>query len=353
MRPFLCAVATMMLLLLAEADAIHNSARAFLESSFGLSSHEIETVADGHVMTRTVAARDPREVATLGLVRVRVTPEFYAQRLADIVRFKRTEPVLQIGRFGNPPDLRDVADLTLDDSDIGRLRDCQVGDCGIQLSAEAIAQFRKAVDWRRADAPLQANQLMRRILVEHVTNYQNGAAISMHYADRGDPVDTSREFASLMDSDVATWQHFADLRRHLLHYPSAHFPQTNDILYWSKERASRRTVVSVTHLAISRTTGGPADYAIASKQLYATHYFDASLGLTLLLRDRSASSPATYLVYVNRSRVDLFNGMFGGIARRAVSSKVRSLVTQELERLRRSMEQQVSVNERGPGSAGQ
>jgi hypothetical protein len=342
MRPFLCGVALLLLLQSAETDGIRDSARAFLASSFGVGSHEIEAIDAGHVMARTLAARDPREVATLGVVRVQVTPEFYVEQLADIVRFKRTEAVLEIGRFGNPPDLRDVANLTLDDSDIGRLRDCQVGDCGIQLSAEAIAQFRKAVDWRRPDVESQANRLMGQILVGYVTNYRNGgAAVSMEYADRSDPVNTSREFASLMEGDHNTWQQFADLKRHLLQYPGAHSPETNDILYWSKERASRRTVVSVTHLAISRTASGPTDYAIASKQLYASRYFDASLGLTLLLRDPSAtSSPATYLVYLNRSRVDLFDGMFGGLARRMVSTRVRSIVTQQLERLQQSMERQ-------------
>ena len=55
---------------------------------------------------------------------------------------------------------------------------------------------------------------------------------------------------------------------------------------------------------------GPAGLreAIASKQIYGTHYFDASLGLTVLVRDRSVSSPAMYLVYLNRSRVDIFDG---------------------------------------------
>jgi hypothetical protein len=63
--------------------------------------------------------------------------------------------------------------------------------------------------------------------------------------------------------------------------------------------------------------------------------------LTLLLRDPSVtSSPATYLVYLNRSRVDLFDGMFGGLARRMVSTRVRSIVTQQLERLQQSMERQ-------------
>jgi hypothetical protein len=197
------------------------------------------------------------------------------------------------------------------------------------------------VDWQRPDAPAQANRLMRQILVENVTRYRDvGPVASMQYADQNEIVDVGREFASLLEADADTWQHFRDLRRHLLHYPMEHTSETTDILYWSKERVNRRLVVSVTHLAISRTTHGPADYAIASKQIYGTHYFDASLGLTVLVRDRSVSSPAMYLVYLNRSRVDIFDGLLGGIARTIVSTRARSLVATQLGRLQRSMEHQ-------------
>jgi hypothetical protein len=161
---------------------------------------------------------------------------------------------------------------------------------------------------------------------------------SMQYTDQSQTMDVGREFASLVDADSETWQHFPDLRRHLLSYPMEHAPETSDILYWSKERVSRRLVVSVTHLAISRTHG-PSAYAIASKQIYGTHYFDASLGLTVLVRDPSVSSPAMYLVYLNRSRVDIFDGLFGGIARTIVNTRARSLVATQLGRLQRTMEQ--------------
>jgi hypothetical protein len=354
MRALLCAFAVLILLAPVESDVVPDRARAFLSSSFGVSSHELETIAAGHVLVRTLAARDPREVATLGVARVRVTPEFYAEKLADIVNFKRSEAVLQIGRFGDPPDLRDVADLTLDEWDVGRLRDCQVGDCGVQLSAEAIERFRSSVDWRRSDAQVQASRVMRQLLVELATHYQNaGPSTSTEYADGTERVNPHREFAALIDSDVDTWLHFADLRRHLLDYPRARPPDTTDMLYWSKERASRRTIVTVTHLAISRLADGPADYAIASKQVYGAHYFDASLGLTLLLRDPAASSPAIYLVYLNRSRVDLFDGMFGGIARRVIGTRTRSLVTQQLELLQRTMEPQFVARQKDPVSVGQ
>ena len=338
-RHFLCV--GLLFLAAGQPNQAEDSARTFLTTSFQVTSAEVDRIYAGQVVVRTLAATDPREVATLGVMRIRVTPEFYAERLADIVTFKRTDDILQIGTFGAAPAVTDLADLTLDEWDVRKLRDCEVGNCAVQLSADAIGRFRKDVDWQRPDAQAQTNRVMRQMLVEYVTRYRDvGTAASMQYADQNETVDVGREFASLLEADAEMWQHFGDLRRHLLRYPMEHTPETTDTLYWSKERVSRRLVVSVTHLAISRTTYGPAAYAIASKQIYGTHYFDASLGLTVLVRDRSVSSPATYVVYLNRSRVDIFDGLFGGIARTIVSARARSLVATQLGRLQRSMEHQ-------------
>jgi hypothetical protein len=95
-----------------------------------------------------------------------------------------------------------------------------------------------------------------------------------------------------------------------------------------------RPVISITHVAIAAAVDdGPVTYAIGSKQIYAMHYFDASLGLTLLVPDRTAAAPATYVVYVNRSRIDLFDGFFGGVARKIVAGKARVVVADQLQRL--------------------
>jgi hypothetical protein len=318
--------------------------RTFLGTAFEVSSAEMDRIDSGHVVVRTLGATDPREVATLGVVRIRVTPEFYAERLADIVSFKDDDDIVQIGTFGTAPAVTDIADLTLDDWDVRKLRECRVGNCALQLSADAIDRFRRHIDWQRPDTHAQADRVMQQILVEYVSRYRDaGMAASMQYADQSKAMDVGREFASLVEADGETWQHFPDLRRHLLLYPMDHTPETSDVLYWSKERVSRRLVVSVTHLAISRTTNGPSAYAIASKQIYATHYFDASIGLTVLVRDRSVSSPAMYLVYLNRSRVDIFDGLFGGLARTIVTTRARSLVATQLGRLQRSMEQRFAA----------
>jgi hypothetical protein len=316
----------------------HDPARAFLTGTFHLSRTDIVRLDAGQVVSRTLDTNHSREVATLGIVRIATTPEKYVERLADIATFKRTEDVLQIGTFSDPPQIADVAALTLDEGDARRLQVCRVDDCDVQISAEAIQQFARTVDWGTADAPQRATSVMRQLLVDYVTRYREvGTAALMEYADASPRLNLGREFASLVDSDRVALAELGDLREHLLKYPTDR-GRAIDVIYWSKERVYKRPVISATHLAImGHADDSPVRFAIASKQIYAMHYFDASLGLTLLVPDRQASSPATYVVYLNRSRIDLFDGVFGGFGRRIVSGKARSLVGAQLSRLQRML----------------
>jgi hypothetical protein len=326
-----------------QSDAAHT----FLAASFNCSPAELTRLKDGQVIARTLDAGDRREVATVGVMRARISPEFYAGRVADIATFKKVDDILQIGVFGSPPALRDVATLTLEASDLESLQKCRVGDCGVQLSATAIDRFRTQVDWSRQDAGTQANGVMRQILVEYVTRYlASGGRASMEYADQTRTIDLGREFVSLAETGDKGLKQFPGLHRHLLDYPARKAADTLDSIYWSKEKVGRRPVVSVTHLSIQRTSDeSVADYAIASKHIYGTHYFDASLGLTILLRDRTSSTPATYVVYINRSRVDVLSGLLGGLGRKIISGRARSLVSDQLTRMQHTLEQQFAESQ--------
>jgi hypothetical protein len=321
---------------LSAAAPHHDSARSFLSATFSLSPADIRRLDAGKVVSHTLDTSHAAEIATLGIVRIATTPQYYVEQLADIATFKRTDDVLQIGTFSDPPQTGDVAALTLDEGDVRRLQACRVDDCGVQLSAEAIQQFARTVDWRGADATPRATRVMRQLLVDYVARYrETGATALMKYTDSSPRLDVRTEFAALVDGDPVTWRHLGDLRQHLLEYPNDRLDAT-DVIYWSKERVYKRPVISVTHMSIMRQADdAPIRFAIASKQIYAMHYFDASLGLTLLVPDGSSSSPATYVVYLNRSRIDLFHGVFGTVARRIVSAKARSLVATQLIRLQR------------------
>jgi hypothetical protein len=147
-------------------------------------------------------------------------------------------------------------------------------------------------------------------------------------------MNVGQEFAALVDADRVSSSHASRLYRHLLEYPASSDDRMTDFVYWSKELVRSRPVVSITHVAIAAATDdGPVAYAVGSKQIYAMHYYDASLGLTLLVPDRTSTTPATYVVYVNRSRIDLFDGFFGGVARKIVAGKARGIVAEQLQRL--------------------
>jgi hypothetical protein len=325
-------------------------ARSFLATAFDVTAADLARIDAGQVVARGLRADDKREVGTVGIVRIGIPPEFYVERLADIATFKRDPAILQIGTFSSPPSSQDVANLTLDDSDIKNLRSCHVGSCGVQLSAAAIERFQRGVDWRRPDAARQANRMLQEILVDYVTSYvRAGNAAAMRYADHEDGVDLGREFASLARADDRLWLPFSRLHEHLMEYPVRESTEIRDLLYWSKEMVGRRPVVSVTHLAIAdMPPESAAEFAIASKHIYGTHYFIASVGLTVLLRDRSMPSAATYVVYVNRSRIDLFDGTFGSFVRKAVSGKARSLVSQQLGRMQATLERDFAMTRANP-----
>jgi hypothetical protein len=314
-------------------------ARAFLTEAFGVSAAEIGRIDAGQVVTRTLDVKNRREVATLGIARIRTTPVVYVERLIDIAVFKRTDEVVQIGKFGTTPQAADVASLAVDEADVKLLRECRVGECGVRLPAGDIERVRREIDWRVPDAPRHAGDLMRRLLVDYVTRYHaGGAGAAMEYAATSPRLDVGREFAALVAADTTTWKYVPRLRRHLLEYPAADDDSIVDFVYWSKERVHRRLVISVTHVAIAPAVEpSPVSHAIASKQVYATHYFDASLGLTLLVPDTTAPAPAMYVIYLNRSRIDLFDGLFGGVARRIVIGKARTLVGEQLARLQRTL----------------
>jgi hypothetical protein len=324
-----------MALAVASGAARLDSSRTFLTSAFNLSAAEIGRLDAGQVVSRTLEVKNHREVATLGVVRIKTAASTYVERLRNIASFKRTNDVLQIGTFSSPSQLADVASLTIDDTDLKHLRECRVEDCDVRLSEEGIERVRREIDWHAADASSKATELVLQLLVEYVARYrQSGAVAAMEYADRAPRLNVGREFASLLDADTVTWNYAPQLGRHLLEYPASSAEKMTDFVYWSKELVRGRPVISITHVAIAATVDDAAvAYAIGSKQIYAMHYFDASLGLTLLVPDRTSASPATYVVYLNRSRIDLFEGFFGGVARRIVAGRARALVAEQLQRL--------------------
>ena len=317
----------------------------FLKTYFGISDSELNGLALYRPVSRTLDTPDGREVGTLGVIRMRVPADFYVDQLRHIADFKRSKSVLQIGVFGASASVADVQDLTLDPDDIDELERCRPGACGVQLSSEAIRRFQQVAVRNPPNRVTAITRVMREVLVGLVNEYrQVGDRALMVYSDSDRLLSVADEFRTMIATEPAVLRRFPALDEHMRQFPRPPEAGTDDIIYWSKEKLGPRIILSVTHLAITKLAGpGESAFAAASRQLYGSHYFDASLGVTIVLNDSTVVGPGSYLVYVNRSRLDAFGGFLGGLKRAIVRSRARSAMSASLvearDRVERRFEQ--------------
>lgn len=85
------------------ASSSEQSVADFLRTHFRMTAADLGDLARRGVVTRSLDTADDREVATVGVIQLRVPAAFYVAQLRDIVAFKRSEAVLQIGAFEHPP----------------------------------------------------------------------------------------------------------------------------------------------------------------------------------------------------------------------------------------------------------
>jgi hypothetical protein len=324
-----------------------DAARQFLATTLGIGAADLARIDSGAVVAHALDAEDRREVAVRGVVHIRVPADFYLERVADIVSFKKHEAVQQIGVFGDPPRVEDLQGLTLDRGDLSDLRHCEPDDCDMNLPAETMARFRQEVAWSAPAAEAQANHLMREFLARYVADYRlRGDEAPMRYADEDPPIDTTAEYEALAARGSHLLDEFPGLAAFARDYPHGRRDGVRDFFYWSKEKPGPSPTVTVTHFIMWPVhllrPGSPVRHAILSRQIYGSRYFDASMGLTLLIPDPANPGGATFVVYLNRSRLDVFGGLLGGIIRRTVRGRVRSGMAESLGRVKAALEREAA-----------
>jgi hypothetical protein len=324
------------------AQGIAPARAAYLSGTLGFSASEIGAVNRGQAVARMLPTGDRREFAAVGVVRVGVPPAFIVERFRDIVEYKQSDLVLQVGLVSSAPRVEDFASLVIDREDLDDLRWCQPGDCGLRLTHRQIARFR-AIDWGARQSALTAGHLLRTVLAEEATAYlRSGGAGLGPYADKRTPLDRNRAVNALLQHSPSFVEPHAEFRQYLLSFPQIRLEGVESFLYWSREKFGFRPVVSLTHVAIYRPpAGGPVTAIIASRQVFATHYFDASIAMTTLVADGEADGEAragALMMYLNRTQASLPGGLFSPVARSIARSRTRNGLREQLDRTRMRLE---------------
>ena len=83
----------------------------------------------------------PAEVLLFGAIYIHATPEAYFQYARNFDRLRQVPGFLALGVFTDPPQLSDLRGFSLDNDDIEDLKNCQPGNCRIQMPATSIDDF--------------------------------------------------------------------------------------------------------------------------------------------------------------------------------------------------------------------
>lgn len=293
-----------------------------LRAFAGLTVDQWKAANRGDPQARVLDTQEKREVAVVGVAHLRATTPCFVTMLRDIENFKKSPAILRIRKFVRPVDQRDLEGFGLETADLDGLRNCRIGDCNVKLPVAAVERLGRDVDWSRPDYAATSQSVVREELLAYLETYlERGNSALIEYRDKSKPVRLADEFGAVLDARPGLAAFVPEFYEYLARYPGELLPDVSEFFYWSTESFGLKPVTSITHVSIYIQ---PGRAVVASKQIYASHYFDASLGLTAALDDPGAAAgPGMYLVYLNRSRIDPLSGFFGGLRRTFLRGRLR------------------------------
>ena len=283
-------------------------------------AEQIAAMERGEPVVKVIPSNDPREIAVCGVIELPSDPEKVLEAFQLSVSQLKQKSILQSGKFSKSPSVDDLESLTLNDGDIADLKRCTVGDCKLKLSASMIQRFQKSIDWNAIDYKEKVNQLFRLMIVEYVTAYlQKGNAALIEYADQSVRVLLAQEQEPLLANLLYVNDVAPEFVRHLQALRQSAVPVEHS-LSWAQINFGLKPVVVITDTATYRSkVDGVPRVLVLSKQIYAHHYFDASLSLTAVIGDQTGTK--SNLLYVNHSRASALSGFFSKFKHRMVEGR--------------------------------
>jgi len=309
---------------------------AFFQPTVTVSAAQRDALKSGNPITEMLPARG-KEDAVFVAVPVAIDDSrliAWERRIEDL---KKGKYVLAVGRFSSPPRIEDLATLELDHNDIEDIRKCRQGSCQLKLSAPEMQQLQGA-DQTTDDAAAigTVQDVFRHIILNRVQLYIRNGQIPA-YEDEHTPAHPDVRFASVLEHTPFITKHTPDLAEYLLHYPAKPIAGMETFFYWSKERVVGKAIISVTQVNIVRHREvGVPQALIVNRDIYSSHYINASLSVTALVQ--GPAPPSNYLVYINRTEVDILHGILEGFIRKAMHHRVKDDSLQELQAYKERLE---------------
>ena len=299
----LCVLCTNMHPALAQSGK--DSVRAFLKDRFGFSNGEVTSMERGEIITKELPAENNVEVAVAGAMRIAIPFKLAVSSYEHLESFRKNPNIAEIGKFSVPPRMEDLDSLTMEEEDRKALKDCKSGDCKIKLPDSLMVQIHKEVDWDSPNYDSTLLSLTKRNYVNYVAAcIAGGNGALMNYDDMEYPQSRADEYLGL----IGETPNLSDWGKALYGYldgsGGGSLPNSSTKFFWQKEIFSGAKPTTTISQVVIYTPNPDSQLAlVASKQLYADHFFEAALMVTALVGS-PGDTAGTYLVYLNRSNFD-------------------------------------------------
>src|SRR5208337_1846848 len=223
--------------------------RTFFRKNIGLSQDQIAAVRSGQPVVVTLPPRTPAEVLLFGAAYIHAAPETYIQFARNFDRLRKVPGFLALGVFTVPPQLSDLRGFEFDSDDIQALKDCEPGNCRIQMPATSIEELHRSINWSAADVNEQVNHLLQETALQLLHAYQRAGNEALGvYNDKRDPTAVPEQFAYLLSYGKALSEHEPDIYQYLLVYPRAKPANYEDTFYWAKVKFGLKPTLRIVHM---------------------------------------------------------------------------------------------------------
>jgi len=259
-----------------------------------------------------------RQITVIGIAKIAAAPKRILADLEASHGVLKSDSLLKLGEFSNPPQASDVAKYRLPEADIDTLTDCEVGRCKFKLGEKGIEAVGQ-IDWSQPDAYDRIDGLMKQGMLEVARGYEErGHAALVVSVDKPERQSFAAGAEQLVAQLGLSKRLIPKLDEHLLHYPNHQLPGARDRILWSIRNYGYRPVTSIVHSIIYEPPSANPAVLIALKTLYANHYFHARQRLIGLWAD-DEDAGATWVGYSDRL---LFDGDVGSIKRRMLQAGI-------------------------------
>lgn len=299
-----------------------------LSERFGLEDMQRASLISGFESVRALPSSAPDGIAAVGAIWIDVPPAAYltwAEAFADVDRGSNVQAVQKLS---NPPRAADFQWLRLSPGDLAELAHCRLGDCEVQLDAQTIALMQN-VPWRKpAPAAAAANPIFRELLLTIAQDYlARGNAGLRHYHDTRTPTHIDDHVADLLNEEAAAGDAPQPVIDYLRGMPNDVPAGATSYLYWTTNSFGLKPTTRLNHTVVYRGDGNGIAGVIATKMLYASHYFHGALDLRYVMAE-APDADQFMLVAVTRTRSDGLTGLTGAI----IGDKVRRNALQALRK---------------------